>query len=804
MKREHLLLVLSAFAIAPAAVAQQKPASMTLEEIVVTAQKRVENAQDVPLAVATFNRTELQQRDVNSMVQLTNFVPNVQLTNSSQILSSPSMLSGFIRGIGQDDFSATFDPGVATYVDGVYLARTVGANVTLLDIERIEVLKGPQGTLFGRNTIGGAISVVTRDPSSTLGIQAEATIGGFNRIDGRVMADIPLIDDHLLSSIAFSSSTQDGYQRRSEFSGADDYATDSLSSFVTNGIGARATSGGIDEQNLRTKLLWKVSPGLRATLTADYTHSTGGASPSTLLKTYQTGPLAFGSLVGLYNTCINASTAILGASALGAICGPRFGAETALGGVNTDASAANDRLTVDNRFVIEDPDNTYATGNNFVRQENYGFAGTIDVALGNDIFLKSISAYRNLVWNVGADLDGTPVIVFEPSVLVEQHQFSQELQLNGKAFEERMDWLIGAYYFEENASEGADVLLGGALQQIHNPISLNPTSSALFTHVNFALTDRFSITAGVRYTQERKTFTGSQADLNQLLIKAGVPPFLFPDPDDLALLYLVSDEKQDFHATSPRLGVEYRPRESVMLYASYAEGYKSGGWTARLAFPVTEVPTFGPEKARTFEIGAKTEFLEHRLRVNLAAFTTTYDDIQLLIQKGESPTVINAGDARIRGLELELQTIVTGDLKFNASAGTVDAQYLSVDDPTGAIALSSDLPKTPNFTAHVGPEYRFYRGSGSSFTLRGDYSYRARAANDAENSPDIYSSAAGLLDISATYILPNDRWSFTAGGHNVFDKRYIINGANLTAFGVELATYNRPAEWYLAVRFNAQ
>ena len=280
MKREIVLLVLSAFASATVAVAQQQPASMTLEEIVVTAQKRVENLQDVPLAIATFTRTELQERDVNSMVQLTNFVPNVQLTNSSQILSSPTMLSGFIRGIGQDDFSATFDPGVATYVDGVYLARSVGANVTLLDMERIEVLKGPQGTLFGRNTIGGAISVVTREPSSTLGIQADVTIGDFNRIDGKVMADIPLIDDRLLSSIAFSSSKQDGYQRRVEFPGAEVYATDSLSSFVTNGIGARPTSGGIDEQNLRAKLLWKVSPGLRATLSADYTHGTGGASPS--------------------------------------------------------------------------------------------------------------------------------------------------------------------------------------------------------------------------------------------------------------------------------------------------------------------------------------------------------------------------------------------------------------------------------------------------------------------------------------------------------------------------------------------
>ena len=180
-----------------------------LAEITVTAQKRDQNIQDVPIDMVALSGKMLQDRAVTSIVQLANYTPSVQLSNSSQIVGSSQSLSAFIRGIGQDDFSAGFEPGVGTYIDGVYLARTIGANLNLLDVERVEILKGPQGTLFGRNTIGGAISVVTRDPAPTSGVTAELTGGRFDRYGGRFVADLP-ISDALRTSLAVSAGSVSG------------------------------------------------------------------------------------------------------------------------------------------------------------------------------------------------------------------------------------------------------------------------------------------------------------------------------------------------------------------------------------------------------------------------------------------------------------------------------------------------------------------------------------------------------------------------------------------------------------------
>jgi len=775
-----------------------------LDEIIVTAQKRSENVQDVPIAVAAFGGADLQARGVSEVAQLASFTPSVQLTNSSQLVSSPSMLSGFIRGIGQDDFSASFEPGVGTYVDGVYLARTIGANANLLDIERIEILKGPQGTLFGRNTIGGAISVVTREPSPIAGMRGQFTVGRFNRLDVGIVADIPLIEDRLLSSIAISSSNRDGFQKRIPYPGASGFVTDPLSAYVLTGLGAKNRLGGGNEQNIRAKLLWKGTDGFRVTLVGDYGNARQSASPSTLIKTTQTAAAGPGglSLIGLYNTCINTSAAVLDSIGLGAVCGPRFGTGTAIAGVNVDSDPTNNRLTVDDRFVLNDPDKTYATGNNYARQRNYGLSATVDIDITDDITLKSITAYRNLRWNVGADLDGTPVIAFEPSILMKQHQFSQEFQLSGKAIDSRLNWLVGAYYFNEKAYEETDVLFPGALQQIYAPNYLSTKSIAAFTHLNFALTDTLSFTAGARYTEERKRFEGGQADMNELLIKAGVPAVLFPDPNDLTRLYAVGQQRQKFHNFSPRLGVEFKPVRDLMLYGSYSRGYKSGGWTSRVTFPVSVAPTFGPEQAETYEVGIKSQFFNRHLQLNAAAFTTKYENMQISIQRGVSPTFENAGDARIKGLELEAQAVLTDALRFNASVGYIDARYLRVNDPTGTIKVTSDLPKVPKWTAHFGPEYRLRFGDDSTLTLRGDYSYRSRAANDVENSPDLYSRAVSLVDLSISYAAPDDRWSLTAGGKNVFDTRYMVNGVNqLGGVGNEFAVYNRPAEWYLTFAF---
>ena len=288
-----------------------------LEEIVVTAEKRTENIQDVPIAITAFSESMLRDRGITDIHGLSMLVPNVNLDQGSPFSGSNSVLSASIRGIGQDDFAFNLDPGVGVYVDGVYFARTVGANQNLLDVERVEILKGPQGTLFGRNTIGGAISIVTRDPGDKFAIQGQATGGSFDRRDVSVMADIP-IADNLLSTITVSTQFRDGYEKRIPYPSPTPYVSDPVGAMRSSGTEAFDSQGGQNQQVVRAKLLWKASDSVKATLTADWTHTDQPSTANTVLATNISGPTAvFGAF---YNLCLE-GVPFVPTAAL--VCGPR-------------------------------------------------------------------------------------------------------------------------------------------------------------------------------------------------------------------------------------------------------------------------------------------------------------------------------------------------------------------------------------------------------------------------------------------------------------------------------------------------
>lgn len=774
-----------------------------LDEIVVTAQKREENVQTVPIAIAAFSGEALQERGVGEVAQLAKFTPSVQLSASSQIVSSPSSLSGFIRGIGQDDFSTQFEPGVGTYIDGVYLARTVGANANLMDVERVEILKGPQGTLFGRNTIGGAISVVTREPGDEFAGKLQASYGRFNAVNIGGIVDIPISPGVLESSIAVNYSSRKGYQKRIAFPGAEAFFREPITALIPTGailgVGSRNRLGGGTELNGRAKLVWHAGDDFKVTLVGDYSRARQGASPTTLLRTSQ-GGTGGPTLLGIYNICINTPAAVLGSIGLGALCGPRVGPGTGIAGVNVDADPTNNRLTVDDRFITGDRDTTFGSGNNFSRLSSYGISGTVDVDLSDAVALKSITAYRAQKWNIGLDIDGTPVQIFEPNVLQDQNQFSQEVQLSGQALDDRLNWVVGAYYFREKSDEQQNPNFAAGLFTIANPASFNTKSYAAFTHLNFELTDQIGITLGARYTEEVKRYRGGQEDINLFLQKAaGLPAALYWDSTDLTQLLPTTPQEQKFNNFSPRIGLEFKPSSGVMIYGSYSRGYKSGGWTTRVTAPVKSIPTFQPEEAETFEVGVKSQLLDRRLQLNVAGFTTRYKDIQLLAQRGISPTFENAGTARIQGFEIEAQAVVSDVIRVNASLGHIDAKFTKVD-PTSVVNLNSDLPRVPAWTAHLGPELRFGLGAGE-LSLRADYFYRSRFANDAENTPELYTRSVSTVDAAVTYEAPDEAWSITAGGRNIFNERYVLNGTNqLAAAGLLTANYNRSAEWYVSTR----
>ena len=801
---------------APQSTAVEESAGAQLAEIVVTAQKRAENVQDVPIAITAYSESDLRSKGITDIRGLSRLTPNVNLDAGSPFSGSNSVLSASIRGIGQDDFAFNLDPGVGVYVDGVYFARTVGANQNLLDVERIEILKGPQGTLFGRNTIGGAISIVTRNPGDQLAVDAEVTGGSFNRRDVALRADLP-ISDTLLSTVTFSSQYRDGYERRIHYPETG-YVSDPVGAMHSSGTETFDTQGGQNEQVLRGKLSWKPTDWLTGTFSADWTHTNQPSTASTVLATVTSGPQAvFGAI---YNACL---LGIPFAPTAALVCGTRNTVGTPLWQANLNP--ATTRLlygpAVTNTGNI---DTTYATGQNFDKLDSYGLAMTFDVRLDQDLTLRSITGWRRLHWTSGLDADGSPIDFFELSFAEGQHQVSEELQLIGDLLDSRLRLVGGLYYFNEGGYIHDFVTFGGGLLQIDGPNTLDTTSYAGYIHLDYKVTDQIGITLGGRESDDRKQFTGGQQDLNMFFYKiAGCYPYsasasligapanltcqqalAFPNPNNPFQMYPPGENHQNFNEFTPTAGVQYHFDPDLMAYLSYSKGFKTGGWTTRLTAPLpagSPAPSFGPETDQTYELGLKSEWLDRHLIVNAATFFSKYDGIQLTYQVVTSPVTQNAGNAQIKGLELETQAVAGNHFSLSGSVGYMDARYTEIS-PYAIATTGPVLPKTPRWKAAVSPDVHTKLENGSALRLGVDYTFTSQMFNDVQNTALLSRPNVSMIDASASYVSPSGKATLTVGGTNIGDKRYITTGQPQFAGGVVFGTYNAPREWYatLAVK----
>jgi iron complex outermembrane receptor protein len=854
-----LLALSAALCAAPPLPAQE------LREVVVTAQRREQNIQNVPIAISAFTADQLQSKQLNDINALSALTPNVTLDASSPFSGDWSVLSASIRGIGQDDFAFNLDPGVGVYLDGVFLARTIGANQNLMDVDRIEILKGPQGTLFGRNTIGGAINIVTHVPGPERRLDLQATGGRFNRRDFAFLVDVPL-RDNLFSTLTGSSMVRDGYQDVVPYPedspyGQIPFITDAASAYPKAGFDTSRTRGGINQQVLRGKLLWEASEKFELTFAADWQHQNQPSTAATVLRVFPTESL-FSSI---YHFCISNPASVLDTitaddprviaampafpqlgqtqpifNTTNGLCGPRaagtpFGpGGAALGGAGYVGGpggslllSSSPRLYWDENAVnTGDIDKTFSDGVSFADHDVFGGSLTGVYTFNDTLSLRSITGYRQIEWNVGIDLDGTPEQLQEVTDAQHQRQFSQEFQLNGQAFNNRLDYVAGLYYFEESGYVHDFVPFEGLLYIFDYANDLDTESYAAYLHMDFHVTDRFTATLGGRYSYDDKRFIGGQADLNAFSYKlfgcpaeerpavfpvfGGVPnvdgitcqEFIgFPVPGQ-PLRYFPADEQHEiFKVFTPRVGVQYQFTDDVMVYASWAKGFKSGGWTTRLSEPIAsgEEALFREETAKSSELGIKSEFFDRRMLVNAAIFYTEYDDIQLNVQQGPSPVFQNAGDATIKGAELEVQAITGGGFSLNFAAGYIDAEYDFIN-PDTLIPPDADLPKTPEYKVTIGPAYEMGLRNGSRFRMRADYTRTAEMFNDSLNTPELRRPASDALSASFHWLSPTERYEVIAGGTNLTNDRYLVTGSINLAAGEMVGTYNRPLEWFLTVR----
>jgi len=719
-------------------------------DIVVTARRTSERLQDVPVAVTAFGGAALATRNVDTLDQIAKYTPNIRFDGAAALSGGNYNATVFIRGVGQNDFAIFSDPGVGFYVDDVYYARSIGGVMDAVDIDSVQVLRGPQGTLFGKNTIGGAVLINTAQPdlNTTTG-RVEATYGRFDRIDAKGAINIPIVSDVAALRISGASLNRDGYVKR-----------------LLDG----ETQGDRSAQMVRAKLRIRPNPALTIDLGADYTRARETSAPSDLLAVGNAPGVTGIPFLVNYN---------------------RFVAPT-LGIV-----APNGQHTLNPSFITASPFETWAGGPNDNDLDLWGVQGTVAYDLGSAT-LKSITAYRDLKAYFTRDGDNTPFVFRQTTNRDKQWQFSQELQLTGKALDDRLSYVVGAYYFKEKASDIATADLAIGLQPPLAPPPFTPAvfiqnytdnrSYAAYGQLDYEIVPRLSVTVGGRYTSDKKIFTSINTRQR----------------DNVKFVDVT--KSASFKKFTPRLGLNYKANEDLLLYGSFSRGFKQGGFNGRPLANAGEVTQYAPETLDTYEAGVKAQWLDGALTTNLALFHSIYNDIQLTVNQTPTNFVANAAKGKIDGFELETVMRPARWFTFNAAVGYLDTRYTAVGQGLGPtqilpITLASHFVKAPKWTVTTGAEVSHEFANGGKMAFRADLSSYSRIYHDVANSPLATDDGYSLLNARLSYTLPGQAIQLSVFGTNLTNALYLVSGNVSGAFGLAEASYGRPREWGISASY---
>lgn len=670
--------------------------SQGIEEIIVTAQKREQSLQDTPISVSAFDSNILDQLGIADTQDIGRFTPNLQAEVNRQ--GSGVGANFFIRGVGQLDSFITADPGVGVYIDGIYHPHSIGMVFDLFDIERVEVLRGPQGTLYGKNTIGGAVNVITRKPDDEFGGSVQAGYGNYNHVNLRGTLNVPLSDSAAVRLTGFASS-HDGWM-------------ENLNGPDTN-----------DKDVWGARLAARLEPTDRLLVeaTAEYVKADGRAHQgrNVLPSSPDVEPFTLGPGENPYR-----------------------GAEYFIPG-SSGIEIVNASLTLD-----------YDLG---------------------DVTVRSLTGYRAFKNPWLTDLDATPLDLLRVDVVDDHDAWSQELQLTGLSLDGRLDWLLGAFYFRHDASHDEEDPVFGGLVVLRLNQQIETKSVAYFGHASYALTPRLNVNGGLRYTKEDRF-------LDQFF-----EPFS-------------GTFSASWSSVTPKIGVDFEVTDEAMVFMSYSEGFKGGQLNGRASSDIQLQTPVDPEEVKSYEIGAKTRWLDGRLQLNAAAFLMRYEDIQVQAFRPNPlnpavPILVlqNAAEAEMKGAELELVARPTQALTINASMSVLDAEYKEyfdgLQDRSGL-----DLPMAPSFTGALAVQYRQDLGARGGLTWVGNYSYSSSLYTEADNLEVLKQRSHGIYGARVSWQDVDSRWRVSAWGNNLGDKVVIRNGfpglpSGTTAFFTAPRTY---------------
>jgi iron complex outermembrane recepter protein len=717
------------------AVAQSEGAEGGLEEIVVTAQKRVATAQEVPISIVAVTGEQLARTGQTDFLAIAARTPTLQYSQAggeAQI---------YIRGIGSNLLAVGADPSVAIHLDGVYLGRPNMGMSQFLDIARVEVLRGPQGTLYGRNATGGSINIISNQPTDEFEGYASVGTGSFNRMEVKSAVSGPLSDAWSFR-LAGRYAKDNGYVRDLDLRGGQK----------------------LDDQDLKAVrgiLRYAPNEQLTATLTMDYSDFSNG------------------------NTAVRP---------------------------NDDTGTAQ-------FFGAKDTGSILAEYNDFPTFMDWRTGGpTLNVEYATDTLTTSlVVAHKTFDMDFFFNTDGTEINVTRTSEIFDTEQTSAELRFASNS-DGRFNWIGGLYYLEEQKAGALGLVreVGVPSLRSFNIFAENDTDAwAAFGEVYFDLSDTVRLTAGLRYSDEKK---GDYNELNFVLAGGANPASevlqglfgnidydnCFPSPAFCP--FQSRTDSQSWDAWTPKFGIDWKPNDNVLIYASYTEGFKSGGYND---YQPTN-PVYGPETIESIEVGAKTDWLDGRLRVNAAVFSYDYQDLQVTTFFQSLTLVSNAADATVRGIDLEVLGKPNESTLLGASFSFLDAAYDAFAAPYGVCSQfvvnlgnepgCADVPTTrafgspriiqaggktlnnaPKFKANLFSQYDVSLGDAGQLSFFAQISHTGDIYFNPANAAEAQQKAYTLLDARLGWESADGAWEASLYGKNLTDERYFHNIVQFTS-----------------------
>ena len=687
-----------------------------LEDITVYAEKTESKLQKTPLALTTFTADEIINAGISRIPDLALRTPGLAIGNNSNT-STPEM---FIRGVGTNSFSIGSDLSIGIYVDDVYISRPSAMFTKLSDIESIEILRGPQGTLYGRNTIGGAINVRTKKPQETLEIVQQLTLGNFDLVDLNVAVSIPIIQEYLLGRFSFHYEDREGYSKNI---------------FDNSHIADADNFGG------RGSLWFLPSESIDLLLNFDYHQDRA--------------------------TGISYKPVITGAPILGMTGLPTV---TDLGHVEPS-----------------DPFRVNHDGESKEERDTYGISGKLTVEFP-DFSLVSISAYRGLDFDLIDDVDATSLQLFDFFQDTEQEQFSQELRLISDN-DNRLHWLMGLYFFTENSNntpstvlQDLSLILGPGDYSATNRSEVTAQNFAVYSQVDFALTERFKIILGLRATYEEKEIEIERVSNNLLILGAGFPK---------------TRDNDRWQALTPKIGLQFQQNEELMFFGAISRGFKSGGFDA---FQTEIEEPFDPEFLTAYEVGVKSSWFDRRLRLNATAFYYDYKDLQVDTLVGTTIITTNAAESTIMGIEFEAASRPVTGLDIGGSIAVLDTQYDKFINDSGSDVSDNSLKRAPEFSTAFMIHYSMELSDRALLGFRVEHQYQSRIFFTETNENILSQGGFHNINARVTYEMISGRFAIALFGKNLTDEESIDVAADLRGlFGTVTTSYRAPRTYGIEI-----